>query len=445
MANEFRAQADAIRSELLDSEKQFTPDELQQKVEAIKGLEIRAQVAAEFTPDKEIESQGGTGTLTRVDAPEQREELPETFAIKVDRLRTDITKHFGGMTAYVRAAMAEGRGVTGAQAEIMKRAGQLTRTIVGTASDASGAEYLLPLQQDQSLFRVDNAIPGLLQRARRFAVSGRTYRIPYVKQTDGDITRPLSSISAISIVGEATTKPTKEPVFAQRLLTVYKYAAIAKVGDETIGDDFTGDLQPAITEMVGGEVMNQINYDVTINGSGSSMPTAALHTSGNAALLKVSRKTADTVTADDAFNMYAKHTHGARSFWLVSRSALAKVMQMTLTGTTLVTYLPNLNGNPMGASLLGYPIVVSDFLNTLGDEGDFALVNPDFYALGLRQALTVESSIHYAFVDDVTTYRFVARAGGIPIPDGTYAYRSVSSSKVDEHSPFVVLDDVVAS
>jgi HK97 family phage major capsid protein len=120
-------------------------------------------------------------------------------------------------------------------------------------------------------------------------------------------------------------------------------------------------------------------------------------------------------------------------------------MQMTLTGTTLVTYLPNLNGNPMGASLLGYPIVVSDFLNTLGDEGDFALVNPDFYALGLRQALTVESSIHYAFVDDVTTYRFVARAGGIPIPDGTYAYRSVSSSKVDEHSPFVVLDDVVAS
>jgi HK97 family phage major capsid protein len=129
----------------------------------------------------------------------------------------------------------------------------------------------------------------------------------------------------------------------------------------------------------------------------------------------------------------------------VSRSALAQVMQMALSGTTLVTYLPNLNNNPMGANLLGYPIVVCDFLNALGSESDFALINPAFYALGLRQALTVESSIHYAFVDDVTTYRFVARAGGIPIPDGTYAYRSVASSKVNEHSPFVTLDDVVAS
>lgn len=419
---------------------------MQQKVEAIKALELRAQAAADFTPEKEIESQGGAGSLTRVDGPETGgEALPETYAVKVDRLRTDIKRHFGGTTAYVRAAMADGRGLTGPQAEIMKRAGALTRTIVGTTSDASGGEFLLPLQQDQNLFRVDNAIPGLLQRAQRFAVSGRTYRIPYVKQTDANITRPLSSISAITIVGEASPKPAQEPVFAQRLLTVYKYAAISKVGDETVGDDFTGDLQPALAEMVGGELLNQINFDITIAGSGSSMPTGALHTSANAALLKVSRTTANQVKAADAFNMYAKHTHGAGSFWLVSRSALAQVMQMALSGTTLVTYLPNLNNNPMGANLLGYPIVVCDFLNALGSESDFALINPAFYALGLRQALTVESSIHYAFVDDVTTYRFVARAGGIPIPDGTYAYRSVASSKVNEHSPFVTLDDVVAS
>jgi hypothetical protein len=36
----------------------------------------------------------------------------------------------------------------------------------------------------------------------------------------------------------------------------------------------------------------------------------------------------------------------------------------------------------------------------------------------------------------------VTRGGGIPIPTAPYAYRSVASSNVDEHSPFVVLDDV---
>ncbi len=67
-------------------------------------------------------------------------------------------------------------------------------------------------------------------------------------------------------------------------------------------------------------------------------------------------------------------------------------------------------------------MIVTDLLPTLGTEGDVALVNGDFYAMGLRQALTVESSIHYKFVNDITTYRFVARAGGIPLPTSTYAY-----------------------
>jgi len=85
---------------------------------------------------------------------------------------------------------------------------------------------------------------------------------------------------------------------------------------------------------------------------------------------------------------------------------------------------------------------VTDLLPTLGTEGDVALVNGDFYAMGLRQALTVESSIHFAFSSDVTTYRFVARAGGLPIPTSTYAYKvDGSGNKVDVHSPFVVLDE----
>jgi len=46
----------------------------------------------------------------------------------------------------------------------------------------------------------------------------------------------------------------------------------------------------------------------------------------------------------------------------------------------------------------------------------------------------------------VTTYRFVARAGGIPIPTSTFAYKvDGSGNKVDEHSPFVVLDVVASS
>jgi hypothetical protein len=59
--------------------------------------------------------------------------------------------------------------------------------------------------------------------------------------------------------------------------------------------------------------------------------------------------------------------------------------------------------------------------------------------------LTVESSIHVKFVQDITTYRFLARGGGIPIPTSTYAYKTSAGVKVDPHSPFVVLDVVASS
>jgi HK97 family phage major capsid protein len=157
--------------------------------------------------------------------------------------------------------------------------------------------------------------------------------------------------------------------------------------------------------------------------------------------LKVPRASATDFTAVDAFKMYERHTHGPNSVWMISRRVLAKLFAMQTTNNTMVSFLPNLRDNAP-ATLLGLPVIVSDLLPTLGTEADVCLVNGDFYAMGLRQALTVESSIHFAFSSDVTTYRFVARAGGIPIPTSTFAYKvDGSGNKVDAHSPFVVLDE----
>lgn len=469
-ANELRAQAAALREEMLDATKTLSLEEARKKNDAILALEMRAQAAGGFTPDEEVERQGGDedadGTLERRNTDFSARRNPDAGAegddaldgasggsasprmakdemerrIKV--LQTNIRRHFGGINNYMRAVVGQSGPLSAKQERVLQDAQLLTRTIVGTASDASGGEFLLPLQQVESIFRVDNTIPGLLQRARKYSVRGRTLRIPTVKQTNANISRPLSGISAVTIVGEGSAKPVREPAFIQRLMTIYKIAAISQFGDETIEDDMTGELQPAVAELVGQEILNFLNDLVTISGSGTSEPLAALHTSANAALIKVTRQTQNRIKFADAVNMYVRHTHGPNSFWMVSRRALAEIFQFELSAGSPLVWLSSMVQNPTGAQLLGYPIVPTDFLNTLGSESDFALVNPDFYAVGLRKALTIESSIHYAFVNDITTWRFLARGGGIPIPDGTYAYKSPSSTKVDEHSPFVTLDDV---
>jgi len=298
----------------------------------------------------------------------------------------------------------------------------------------------------QSIFSLANVQQGLLQRARAFNVPGRSLRIPYLIQSDTNanttLNRPMAGqIANIQIVSEAATKPIATPQFGQRLLQVLKYAAYTQVSDEMLMDDFTGELPQEFINAVGQQALNALNEDMTISGSdttGATTPAGALFP-GAAYNIAVTRQTGGKIGTQDLFNMYSEFTHGPNAVWLASRRTVQQLYALSLTSSSLVTFLRDLNGLP-SMMILGYPVVLTDILNTVGTAGDIALVNPDFYAFALRQALTVEMSREFAFTSDVTTYRFVVRGGGIPINDGKYAYKYAGSAGVDEHSPFVYLN-----
>ena len=440
-ANELREKAHALRAELMNPETSFTADEVEKRTADIRAMEMRAAAAAEFTADAEIERQGGDENLTRIDGPNAAKKDYAGMEGANEELRTVLAPVFKNVGAYVRA-VAKGPA-NAKEADALRRADMLTRTITGSTN---GGEYLLPLSQVAEIFSLENTQPGMLQAARKYNVPGRTLRIPYLVQDVGTtvLNRPLAgSIANVTIVGEGSTKPTREPVFEQRILTMYKYAAISEFGDEILGDDFTGELPSEVVSAVGGQVLNKLNEDVTIDGSGSSEPLGALHAS-NTARLSVFRSVLDQFNAADAFKMYSRHTHGPNSVWMVSRRVVESLFAMQTTNNTMVTWMSNLRDKPQ-MLLLGLPVIVTDLLPSLGTTADVALVNPDFYAIGLRQALTVESSIHRKFEQDITMYRFVARGGGIPLPTSTYAYKvDGSGNKVDPHSPFVVLNSALS-
>ena len=229
-ANELREQAHKIRHDLMDATASFSAEQVEQMTGDIRALEMRAQAAAEFTPEGEVSRQGGDEGLTRVDA--QMAERTE-FAGMTDAMsecRSTIVQTFPSVGAYIRAAT---RGPGNAkEAAALKSIDTMTRTITGSTN---GGEFLLPLTQVPEIFSVSNQQPGLFQYARRYNVPGRSLRIPYLVQDEGTTTlnRPMAGkIANVTIVGEGSTKPTREPTFAQRLLTMYKYAAITQFGDE---------------------------------------------------------------------------------------------------------------------------------------------------------------------------------------------------------------------
>lgn len=450
--NELRAKAKLIRDEIADTTKSLTKDEVDKRAAEINALMARANMIAEFTGDEEITRQGGAGDLERVDVPNRDgnggvvTHRRGTMAARQVEMVGRVIDEFGDIRNFMRigvrgfqAAMTDG------QRKLAKDIETFTRAIVGTAGDISGGEFVLPLTQVQSIFSLANIQQGVLQRARAYNVPGRTLRIPMLYQSGENATtalnRPMAGqIANVSIVGEGSTGPKLTPEFIQRLLTVYKYMALTQASDEILGDDFTGELPTEFINAVGQQALNRINEDVTFWGNNSSQPYGAIYTSAphTVAVTRSGGANTKTISTTDVFQMYDRHTHGPKSFWLASRRCLEQLYAMSLTASSLVTFLKDLEGVPNGR-LLGYPIVLTDILPTLGSDGDFALINPDFYALAIRQALTVESSRDFAFDSDVTTYRFIVRAGGIPLNTGVYGYMYTAAGLVDSHSPFVYL------
>lgn len=466
---ELLTKAAALEAEIADESKPMTGEELKTKADAARSFRARAAHVLEQTPQDEIDRQGGDEALRRSN-PDSDAADKDTldFAGEIEKLAIKVRKAFGGPNGYLLAmAKASAPGISGApltdkRLKLHQEIQALQkRAIIGDSGDVSGGEFLLPLQQVQSIFSAPFSQLGIVDHALRFPVSGRSLRIPMLdqytlKRTDGTlVTRPQSGIANVGYIGEGVQKDEREPSFVQRLLTIYKVAAYSEIGDETLGDDLTGQLAPTVQRSVGGQVLNFINEQATIDGSGTSSITGALYpwdnntpvVVGNGSLLTLQRQTKGTITITDVLNMFAQHTFGGgQSFWLIHRTALPKILALTFGSNTLITFLKDLQGAPQ-MQMLGLPIYVTDLVSVLGSKGDISLCNGGFYALAMRQALTVESSIHYKFRNDLTAYRFVARAGGIPIPTAPFGYKAVGTGSANKpmtligsHSPFVQLD-----
>ena len=94
----------------------------------------------------------------------------------------------------------------------------------------------------------------------------------------------------------------------------------------------------------------------------------------------------------------------------------------------------------MPGTLLGYPVIFTENVPTLGTTGDVLLCDFSQYYVGKRKGITVQSSSHYRFRDDQTCFRVFCRTDGQtanPAP----IYLADGATQV---SPFVELDAATA-
>lgn len=203
--------------------------------------------------------------------------------------------------------------------------------------------------------------------------------------------------------------------FGRVALDAWKLTAFANVPNELISDSaisFEAFIRSAFPE-----ALAYFEDDAFINGTGAGQPEGWLNASATVAVAKESGQAADTIVWENIVKMYSRMLPQslASAVWVVSPDVFPELATMALsvgTGGSAIWLNNGVVGPP--ATILGRPVIITEKVNSLGNQGDISFVDLSYYLIGDRQAMTVESSPHYRFQNGETSFRFVTRVDGRP-------------------------------
>lgn len=203
--------------------------------------------------------------------------------------------------------------------------------------------------------------------------------------------------------------------FGRVALDAWKLTAFANVPNELISD-----AALAFEQFIRSAFPQALAYfedDAFINGSGAGQPLGWRRAEATVVVAKETSQAADTIVWENIVKMYSRMLPQSlsRAVWVVSPDVFPELATMALsvgTGGSAIWLNNGVSGPP--ATILGRPVIITEKVPSLGNQGDISFVDLGYYLIGDRQALTVESSPHYRFQNGETSYRFVSRVDGRP-------------------------------
>jgi HK97 family phage major capsid protein len=132
---------------------------------------------------------------------------------------------------------------------------------------------------------------------------------------------------------------------------------------------------------------------------------------------KETGQAAASIVGENIMKMWARlwNTSRRSAVWAINQDTLPQLMQLQLpVGTGGVPlYMPpgGLSAAPYG-TVLGRPVIESEYCQTLGTVGDIMLLDFNQYQMIEKGGVEAASSIHVRFVYDETCFRFVYRVDG---------------------------------
>lgn len=320
---------------------------------------------------------------------------------------------------------------------VAKHYGSAYKAIQGM-NETAGAEGGILVMPEFSSGMIDSVYQNdLWSRTDNYTVSGNSMTFQGNAETSrANGSRHGGLRGYWGAEGNTMTKST--PTVREVSLRLCKVYVVVYLTDELIAD--TSALQTYVTRKAG-EEFNFLIGDALINGTGAGQPLGLLNSPALVSQAKETGQVAATIVSENVVNMYkrfrAANLNNAAWFYNQDIFAQLQLLNMAVgTGGSLVYQPPGgLSAAPYG-SLMGRPMVPTEFNATLGTQGDLMLAD-------LSQVLSISKggmeqavSMHVEFLSGQTALRFSMRLNARPWLTAPITPFKGSATQ----SPFVALD-----
>jgi HK97 family phage major capsid protein len=275
--------------------------------------------------------------------------------------------------------------------------------------------YLIPPTYADGIMEIVHSEESLIDKCDRYDMAGPSMKFRAIDETSRATGSRRGGIRGYW-VDEAADITASKPKFRPIELTAHKVGCLFYATEELLAD--APMLQQAATRYAGEELNFLIN-DAIINGDGVGKPLGLLNSACLVSVTKETGQAAATLMTENLVKMWSRLHASARknAIWLINQDVEPQLLTLTLgIGTAgVVTYMPpgGLSDKPY-ATLMGRPVIETEFNPTIGTVGDVVLCDPKAYLAATRGTIQTAVSIHVQFVSEQQAFRFTYRVAGQP-------------------------------
>jgi len=294
--------------------------------------------------------------------------------------------------------------------------------------DGASGGFAIPVQFRSDLMQVDQ-MPAV--------VRPRATVIPAGSPPDGEVVMPALDQSAatnmyggvtVTWIGEGALKLDTTAKIRQIGLRPQEVAASMKATDKLLRNwQAAGPLLSTLLR----KAIAAAEDVAFLTGNGVGKPLGFLNSS---AAIAVNRTTANQITYADVLAMEETlFGNGADAIWSCSKRARTWLRQLKNPAGYYIWQEDAKEKGP--ATLLGYPVVVSDRVPTLGNRGDLMLLDMSAYLIKDGSGPFVAISEHVFFQTNETMIKIFWNVDGQP-----WVKDPIKNEAGELQTPFVILN-----